>query len=61
MFVQTQSWSFLLFKMNAGIVEYLEVFRGIKVELEFAEEAEAYLSSSSQPGPGYCRKDSLDS
>ena len=44
--------------MNVGIVEYPEVLRGIKVELEFAEEAEPHLFSFSQPGLSYWREES---
>lgn len=51
MFAQTQSWSFLLllFKMNAEIVECLEVLRGVKVELEFTEGRQRHTSSPPPP------------
>lgn len=47
MFVQTQSWSFFFIIQNecGELLNTLEVLRGIKVELEFAERRQGPTSS----------------
>lgn len=46
MFVQTQSWSFFFIQNECSeLLNTLEVLRGIKVELEFAERRQGPTSS----------------